>query len=59
MASGVLKYQARQSAVSLRNNCCVLQTNRETINEKFKISLKPGAIPKMSNDLLEVKCRKE
>lgn len=54
MAAEVLKYQTRQSSVSLSNNCCVLQTNREAMNKKFKISLKSGAIPKMSNDLLEV-----
>lgn len=59
MAAEVLKYQARQSAVSLSNSCSVLQTNREAINKKFKISPKPGAIPKINNNLFEVKCRQE
>lgn len=59
MAAGALKDRVRQSALSLSNNCCVLQTNSQAINKNFKFALKLGVIRKMNNGLLEVKCRRE
>lgn len=59
MFAGLLKYQVRQSAVSLRSNCCVLQTNSQPINKNSKFALKLGVIPKMNDGLLKVKCRQD